>query len=110
VDRFFKNEKNQELIDALRNAGLTFQMEEKELVSMVLQDKKIVLTGSLPSMTRNEAVEIIEKHGGTVTSSVSKNTDFLLAGESAGSKLAKAKDLGISILEEADFMELIGES
>lgn len=110
VDRFFKNEKNQELIEALRNAGLTFEMEEKELVSMELKDKKIVLTGTLPSMTRSEAVELIEKHGGTVTSSVSKNTDFLLAGESAGSKLAKAKDLGISILEEADFMELIGES
>ncbi|MEX2436483.1 MAG: BRCT domain-containing protein, partial [Balneolaceae bacterium] len=110
VHRFFKSKKNQELIEALRNAGLTFEMEEKELVSMVLKDKKIVLTGTLPSMTRNEAMELIEKHGGAVTSSVSKNTDFLLAGESAGSKLAKAKDLGISILEEADFMELIGES
>ncbi|MEX0823623.1 MAG: NAD-dependent DNA ligase LigA [Balneolaceae bacterium] len=110
VHRFFKSEKNQELIEALRNAGLAFEMEQKELVSMVLKDKKIVLTGTLPSMTRNEAMELIEKHGGAVTSSVSKNTDFLLAGESAGSKLAKAKDLGISILEEADFMELIGES
>lgn len=110
VYRFFKNEKNQELIESLRNAGLTFEMEEKELVSMALKDKKIVLTGTLPSMTRNEAVELIEKHGGTVTSSVSKNTDYLLKGESAGSKLAKAKDLDIAILEEADFKELIGES
>ena len=100
VINFFKNETNLNIISRLQQAGLQFEMEEKELVSNLLEGKKIVITGTLPTLSRNEAKELIEKHGGKTTSSVSKNTDFVLAGESAGSKLTKAQDLGVEIWDE----------
>lgn len=107
VYTFFSNEKNRSLIDQLKAAGLQFEAEEKEQTSSVFANKTFVLTGSLPTLTRKEATEIIEKHGGTTTSSVSKNTDFLLAGESAGSKLDKAKKLDIEIISEEQLFEMI---
>jgi len=70
--------------------------------------KTFVLTGSLPSLSRDAASALIRDAGGNVTSSVSKNTDFLLAGEEAGSKLDKAKELGVKIISEADFLKLLG--
>lgn len=109
VISFFKNEKNVELINRLKSAGLQFTAEQKEKASNILEGKKIVLTGSLPSLTRNEAAELIEKHGGSTVSSVSKNTDYVLAGEAAGSKLTKAQDLGITVLSEEEFLEMIAE-
>lgn len=109
VISFFKNEKNVELINRLKSAGLQFTAEQKEKASNILEGKKIVLTGSLPSLTRNEAAELIEKHGGSTVSSVSKNTDYVLAGEAAGSKLTKAQDLGITVLSEEEFLEMVGE-
>ncbi len=109
VNLFFQNEKNRSLIEQLRQAGLQFEMDEPETLSDQLAGKKIVLTGTLPALSRKEATEMIEKHGGSVTSSVSKNTDFLLAGESAGSKLAKAEKLNIPVLSESEFREMIGE-
>lgn len=109
VISFFKNEKNVELINRLKSAGLQFTAEQKEKASNILEGKKIVLTGSLPSLTRNEAAELIEKHGGITVSSVSKNTDYVLAGEAAGSKLTKAQDLGITVLSEEEFLEMIAE-
>ncbi len=109
VELFFQNEKNRSLIEKLRQAGLQFNMDEPETLSDQLAGKKIVLTGTLPTLSRKEATEMIEKHGGSVTSSVSKNTDFLLAGESAGSKLAKAEKLNIPVLSESEFREIIGE-
>ena len=66
-----------------------------------------VLTGTLPTYTRNEAAAIIEKFGGKVSSSVSKKTDYVLAGEEAGSKLKKANDLGVAVIDEAKFNEMI---
>jgi len=110
VVRWFGQEHNQEIVDSLREHGLTFSIEEKEQASQKLEDKKFVLTGSLPSFTRKEATELIEKHGGTTTSSVSGNTDYLLAGKSPGSKYDKAKELNIPILDEISFLELIGEN
>ncbi|MBQ6543137.1 MAG: NAD-dependent DNA ligase LigA, partial [Clostridia bacterium] len=71
--------------------------------------KTFVLTGTLPTYSRNEASEIIEKFGGKTSSSVSKKTDFVLAGEDAGSKLTKAQSLGIRIISEAEFNEMIGD-
>ncbi|MDZ7755257.1 NAD-dependent DNA ligase LigA [Rhodohalobacter sp.] len=109
VNLFFNHEKNLQLIEQLREAGLNFEMSESEVVSNVLENKKFVLTGSLPTLTRKEASELIEKHGGKTSSSVSSNTDFILAGESAGSKLDKAQKLGIPILDEEKFMDMIGE-
>lgn len=109
VAAFFDKEKNLDLIEKLKEAGLSMEQEQTELLSKKLDGKKIVLTGSLPTFTRKEAKELIEKHGGSTTSSVSKNTDYVLAGESPGSKLNKAQELGIEILNEDEFKKLIGE-
>ena len=109
VVQFFSQEHNQQIIASLRNHGLTFKKGEKQQASQKLAGKKFVLTGSLPSFTRKEATELIEKHGGSTASSVSGNTDFLLAGDSPGSKLDKANELQIPILYENDFLALIGK-
>ena len=107
VYKFFRNKKNLELVTALKENGLTFETEQEEVISSVLDGKKIVLTGTLPTLTRKEATDLIEKHGGSTASSVSKNTDFVLAGESAGSKLEKARKLGVRVLTEDDFYTMI---
>lgn len=110
VRDFFSSDVNVELIKTLKSYGLQFEMEMVELDSSRLEGKTIVLTGSLPSLTRNEATAFIEKHGGKTSSSVSKKTDYVLAGESAGSKLTKAQNLGITIWDESTFLEFIGEN
>lgn len=107
VIEFFSNEINLKILEKLQSAGLQFEIEEKELASNILDGKKIVLTGTLPTLSRNEAKELIEKNGGKTASSVSKNTDYVLAGESAGSKLTKAQDLGVEILDEEQFLSMI---
>lgn len=109
VVEFFSNEKNRSIVERLKQHGLQFEMEEEEQASDIFEGKKFVLTGSLPTYNRKEAADLIEKHGGKTASSVSGNTDYVLAGESAGSKLDKAKELGIKILDEAAFREMIGE-
>jgi len=110
VFTFFRHDKNRKLVESLRNAGLQFESSGTESVSELLSDKKFVLTGTLPSLSRNDASSLIEKHGGSTASSVSKNTDFVLAGESAGSKLDKAKKLGITVINEEEFLKMIGEN
>ncbi len=107
VHSFFIREESTQLISRLADAGLQFEAKSNEQKSSSLEGKKFVLTGSLPSLTRNEASEIIEKHGGKTVSSVSGNTDYLLAGESAGSKLDKAKKLDIPIISEEDLMKMV---
>ncbi|MCR9133339.1 MAG: NAD-dependent DNA ligase LigA [bacterium] len=109
VIQFFGSDFNQIIIDRLKAAGLQFEMEEQEMASSKLEGKTVVLTGSLPSLSRKQASKIIEKHGGKTSSSVSKKTDFVLAGESAGSKLTKAQDLGITIWDEAEFLNFLGK-
>ncbi|MEX0723234.1 MAG: NAD-dependent DNA ligase LigA [Gracilimonas sp.] len=109
VVEFFSNDKNKQIVARLKEHGLQFKKEEEEQASNIFEGKKFVLTGSLPTYSRKEATELIEKHGGKTASSVSGNTDFVLAGESAGSKLDKAKELGIEILDEATFRKMIGE-
>src|SRR6056297_3003465 len=108
VTSFFSIPKNLEIVQSLKKAGLRFEAEEDKQASAALENKIFVLTGSLPSLTRKEATELIELHGGKTTSSVSSNTDYLLAGESAGSKLNKANKLGISVIDESSFNEMIG--
>ncbi len=110
VIEFFSNNVNKKIVERLKAAGLQFEAQEKELASKKLEGLKIVMTGTLPTLSRNEAKELIEKHGGKTASSVSKNTDFVLAGESAGSKLDKAKDLGIEVLDEEKFLSMINDS
>ncbi len=110
VVEFFNNEKNIALIEALQNAGVDPKIAEDQQTSDLLNGKKFVLTGSLPTLSRSEATEIIEMHGGKTASSVSKNTDYVLAGESAGSKLDKANKLNIPVLSEKDFIHMISEN
>lgn len=109
VQLFFSNTINIELVERLVKAGLQFEMEEQDQASTKLTGKTIVLTGTLPTLSRKQATELIEKHGGKTSSSVSKKTDFVLAGDSAGSKLTKAQDLGITIWNEEDFLSYINE-
>jgi DNA ligase (NAD+) len=107
---FFDDERNRELVERLRQAGLQFTWQPPQRTGGVegIAGKTFVLTGTLPSMTRDEAKARIEAAGGKVTGSVSKKTDFVLAGAEAGSKLEKAQALGVRILDEAEFLALLG--
>lgn len=78
------------------------------MIKATAAGKTCVLTGTLSSLSRDEAGELIRKAGGTVSGSVSKKTDFVIAGEEAGSKLDKAKELGVRVLDEAAFLKMIG--
>jgi DNA ligase (NAD+) len=97
-----------ELIEALRQRGLRLEQEGPPPGEGPLADKTMVLTGTLPELTREQATERIIAAGGRVTTSVSKKTDYLVAGESAGSKLAKAEKLGVAVLDEAGLLKLLG--
>ena len=103
---FFRIEKNRDLIKALRKHGLQFTAEKK-VVGTALAGLTFVLTGTLPTLTRDEAKARIEAAGGKVSGSVSKKTSHVVAGEEAGSKLDKARELGLSILDEAAFLALL---
>ncbi len=107
VVAFFNEMQNADLIERLQKYGLNLCAEKSTRVSRLLENKKFVLTGSLPSFTRKEAREIIEEHGGTTTSSVSSNTDFLLAGENSGLKYKKAEQLEIEIIDEKKFRSML---
>lgn len=100
------------LIERLRKAGLNFKSElyRPAAPAGMFAGKTFVLTGTLPTMTREEATAKIEAAGGKVSGSVSKKTDFVLAGEEAGSKLEKAQQLGVRILNEAEFSKMCGSS
>ena len=107
VCEYFSSERNIALIEKLKNAGLDMT-EEKVEKTGIFNGKTVVLTGSLENYTRSEAKEIIESLGGKVSGSVSKKTDFVLAGEEAGSKLTKATELGIKVINEEEFINLVG--
>ncbi|KAA3596331.1 MAG: NAD-dependent DNA ligase LigA [Calditrichaeota bacterium] len=107
VAEFFKDERNLELLEKLEKAGLSFSEEQKEGEKVAeFEGKTFVLTGTLPTLKREEAKELIENAGGKVSSSISKKTNFLLAGEKAGSKLAKAEKLGVKVLSEEEFLKM----
>ena len=110
VVEFFKEEKNISVIEKLKEAGVNTKLIESDDADIpkIFEKMKIVLTGTLPTLKRNDAKEMIEKRGGKATSSVSKSTSFVLAGEEAGSKLTKANDLGIKVIDEEKFLQLIG--
>lgn len=109
IHAFFQDERNQELMNRLKEHGVNMQMEEIPTPSDEgkLKGLTFVITGTLPNLSRNEAKQMIEAAGGKVTGSVSKKTDYLLAGEAAGSKLTKAQELGTKILDESGLRELI---
>ena len=108
VVQFFKEEKNIKVIEKLKECGLNTKAIENENdnINKVFEGMKIVLTGTLPTLKRNDAKEMIESRGGKATSSVSKSTSFVLAGEEAGSKLTKANELGIKVIDEDTFIEI----
>jgi DNA ligase (NAD+) len=105
---FFRNEANLELVHKLRKAGLKFETSGKQKKgSIKFEGFTFVLTGTLENYKREEAKEIIESLGGKVSSSVSKKTDYVLAGEEAGSKLDKAKELGVKVIDEKEFEKMV---
>jgi DNA ligase (NAD+) len=106
--QWFGEPRNQTLIERLRDAGLNFRstLYEPHAALRLFSGKTFVLTGTLPTMTREEAAAKIEALGGKVSGSVSKKTDYVVAGEDAGSKLEKAQKLGVKILNEAEFLKL----
>ncbi|MCX7628130.1 MAG: NAD-dependent DNA ligase LigA [Methylophilaceae bacterium] len=110
IVNFFAEPHNREVIAQLRAHGVTWEEGGPEGQGGALAGKTLVLTGTLPSMTREEARELIEAAGGKVAGSVSKKTDYVVAGSEAGSKLAKAQALGIPVIDERGLMQLLGKS
>jgi DNA ligase (NAD+) len=104
---YFQSAEARRVVDALRAAGVNFA-QEKAAASNELEGLTFVLTGSLETMTRDEGGDKVRARGGRVSSSVSKKTSYLVAGENAGSKLAKAEELGVTILNEEQFIALLG--
>ncbi len=111
VHNFFREKHNRDVIAALRRSGVHWQdIERKAQAELPLAGKTIVLTGTLESMERHQAQERIRALGGKASGSVSAKTDYVVAGASAGSKLQKAEKLGVTVLDEEQFLRLIGES
>lgn len=109
VDRFFGEKHANDLIRRLKQSGVTLKSERKKSTPRPYAGKTFVLTGGLESMTRDEAKEKVESLGGKVSSSVSAQTDYVVVGIDAGSKLAKARALGITTVDEKEFRRMIGE-
>jgi DNA ligase (NAD+) len=109
IRRFFDEPRNRELVERLRQAGLTFTAPKKKRARGPLDGKTFVLTGTLPLWSREEAKEKIEAAGGKVAGSVSKKTDYVVAGDAAGSKLDKARDLGVAVIDEPALRKMLGE-
>jgi len=109
IYKFFRQPENRALIERLRAAGLPMKADvvEEPKAAQVFAGKTVVLTGTLETMTREEATALIEAQGGRVTSSVSKKTSFVLAGQDAGSKLEKAQKMGVEILNEQQFRAML---
>jgi DNA ligase (NAD+) len=110
IVQWHQEPKNRELIELLRKAGLNFKSElyKPAAAPGIFAGKTFVLTGTLPTLKREEAAAKIEALGGKVSGSVSKKTDYVVAGEEAGSKLEKAQKLGVKIIDEAEFLKLCG--
>lgn len=110
IMQFFADERNRDILNRLKKAGVNMSAIAEEGTDDKFAGLTFVVTGTLPSMGRKEAAEFIEKHGGKVSGSVSKKTDYLLAGENAGSKLTKATELGIPVLSEEELRRMAEET
>lgn len=104
---FFSKAKTKELIEKFKNAGVNIEGKKSDALSTKLENKNIVVTGTFDNYTRDDIVKLIEQNSGKFVSSVSKKTDFVIAGEQAGSKLNKANDLGIKVITINDFLNMI---
>jgi DNA ligase (NAD+) len=113
LEQWLSTDANQQLLNQLMSLGISLAASEQELAMVAnpnnsqLSGASFVLTGTLPSLSRNAAKEMIETAGGKVSSSVSKKTNYLVAGAEAGSKLSKAETLGITVLNEQELLELL---
>ena len=107
IVKYFNDPKSRQLIDKLKSAGVVTTYEGQANVSNRFEGMTFVLTGTLPTMTRNEAADIITDNGGKVSGSVSKKTTYVLAGAEAGSKLTKAQALGVQIIDEETFLRMV---
>jgi DNA ligase (NAD+) len=107
IQEFFAEERNHEVIGKLRKAGLRFEQEQVRKREGKLTGRQFVLTGTLPTLSRDQAKQMIEENGGRVVGSVSKKTDYVIVGADPGSKLDKARSLGIKTLDEAGFRKLL---
>jgi DNA ligase (NAD+) len=110
VHNWFREPANMEIISRLRSAGVVLEMDAASTAALDdrFVGKTFVLTGKLEKYTRDEAAKLIEDRGGRVSSSVSKKTDYVVAGEDAGSKLTKAESLGVTVLDEVSFADMVG--
>ncbi|MBR1968753.1 MAG: NAD-dependent DNA ligase LigA [Clostridia bacterium] len=106
IVQFFSEPQNIDIVNKLREKGVNFECREKSKGG-IFEGKTFVLTGTLPTYTRSDAAKLIEERGGKVSSSVSKKTDYVLAGSEAGSKLTKAQDLGVIIISEEEFNSML---
>jgi DNA ligase (NAD+) len=106
VSDWFRNAAAKKLIERLRKRGLTFE-EPRQKTTGALRGMTFVLTGTLDTLSREQATELVEAHGGKVTSGVSKKTSFVVAGAEPGSKLEKARSLGVKVIGEAELLELV---
>ncbi len=106
VSNYFKEDSNLEMIERLKTSGLNMEYES-DAKSAIFEGKTFVLTGTLPTLKRNDAKRMIEENGGKASGSVSKKTDFVIAGDEAGSKLKKAQELGITIITEEEFIGML---
>ena len=109
VYEYFRDPANRDILRRLKEYGVNMELSDSGIVDDILGGKIIVITGSLPTLSRNEAKAMIEAHGGKAAGSVSGKTDYVLAGMAAGSKLAKARELGITIIDEDEFLQMIGK-
>jgi DNA ligase (NAD+) len=110
VAAFFAEPRNQDLLKRLETSGLTLSEPSAPAAGGALAGKTYVLTGTLPTLSRAQATELVEAAGGRVAGSVSKKTDAVVAGEDAGSKLEKAKSLGVDVIDEAELLRRVGRS
>jgi DNA ligase (NAD+) len=106
ITSFMQEAHNREVIEQLLASGMQLAVEEK-VISAAVAGKTFVLTGTFPTMTRDEAKDLLEKAGAKVAGSVSKKTDYVVAGSDAGSKLAKAEELGVPVIDEAVLLDLL---
>jgi DNA ligase (NAD+) len=109
VTAFFNEPRNQALLDQLKAAGVNLVEPRATGADGVLAGKTYVLTGSLPTLSRSQATTLIEDAGGRVGGSISKKTDALVAGDDAGSKLEKAKSLGVEVIDEKELLRRVGQ-
>jgi DNA ligase (NAD+) len=110
VTAFFNESRNQKLLERLKAAGVNQIEPTAASADGALSGKTYVLTGSLPTLSRTQATTLIEQAGGRVGGSVSKKTDAVVAGDDAGSKLEKAKQLGVEVIDEAELLRRVGQT